>query len=248
MIKITDTVKHLIIINALFFLGTLVFKEKAYDLLAMHYFENPAFKPWQIVTHIFMHANFTVYGKISITHILFNMIALWMFGSSVEQMIGRKRFLILYFISGIGAVLFSQGIDYLHFHSLISQFESSGMSLVDIHNIYKIPLPAGKGYTDANFQSIYNIYNVQAVGASGAINGIIVAFGVLLPRAKMGLMFLPIMIESRIFIPLLILSDVLFGVFSSNSNIGHFAHVGGAIFGFFVIWYYKNQFKNKYNR
>jgi membrane associated rhomboid family serine protease len=72
-----------------------------------------------------------------------------------------------------------------------------------------------------------------------------VAFGVLLPRAKMGLMFLPIMIEARFFIPLLLLSDILFGVFSVNSNIGHFAHVGGAIFGFLVIWYYKKQFENK---
>jgi membrane associated rhomboid family serine protease len=237
MIKITDTVKHLIIINALFFLGTYIFKEKAYDLLAMHYFENPAFKPWQIVTHIFMHGN--------VQHILFNMIGLWMFGSSVEQMIGTKRFLILYFIAGIGAVLFSQGIDYIQFHSIFNKLQASGMSMDDLHKLYQVPLPAGKGYVNADFQSLYSTYNTSLVGASGALYGVMVAFGVLLPRAKMGLMFLPIMIEARFFIPLLLLSDILFGVFSVNSNIGHFAHVGGAIFGFLVIWYYKKQFENK---
>lgn len=238
MIKITDTVKHLIIINVLFFLGTLAFKEKAYDLLAMHYFESTAFKPWQIVTHIFMHG--------SPQHILFNMIGLWMFGSTVESIIGAKKFLILYFIAGIGAVLFSQMIDYIHFHSLINDLLATGINEDEIKKIYQIPLPLGKGYVNQVYQSIYNIYHIPLVGASGALYGVMVAFGVLIPRAKMGLMFLPIMIEARIFIPLLILSDIFFGILG-GTNIGHFAHVGGAIFGFIVIWYFRNQYlKNKH--
>jgi len=218
-------------------MGTLAFKEKAYDLLAMHYVESPLFKPWQIVTHIFMHGGFQ--------HILFNMIGLWMFGSSVEQMIGRKKFLILYFVSGIGAVLFSQGIDYIHFHSLINELLKTGIKIEDINKIINTPLPQGRGYVNATYQALYNIHNIPLVGASGALYGVMVAFGVLLPKAKMGLIFLPIMIESRIFIPLLLLSDVFFGIFNENSNIGHFAHVGGAIFGFLVIWYYKKKYENK---
>ncbi len=238
MIKITDTVKHLIIINVLFFVGTLAFKEKAYDLLAMHYIESPLFKPWQIVTHIFMHG--------SVQHILFNMIGLWMFGSSVEQMIGTKKFLILYFIAGIGAVLFSQGIDYIHFHQIYNKLVNAGMPIEEVQSIITKTLPYGKGYVNADFQSLYNTYHSSLVGASGALYGVMVAFGVLLPRAKMGLIFLPIMIESRIFIPLLILSDVYFGILG-GTNIGHFAHVGGAIFGFLVIWYYKQQYlKNRH--
>ncbi len=237
MIKITDTVKHLIIINVLLFLATQAFGDKMYDLLAMHYFASPLFKPWQIVTHIFMHG--------SVQHILFNMVGLWMFGSSVEQMIGAKKFLILYFIAGIGAVLFSQGIDFFQFKSIYNDLIASGMNDVEVHKIFETALPAGKGYVNPTYQSIYSIYNTSLVGASGALYGVMVAFGVLLPKAKMGLMFLPIMIEARIFIPLLILSDILFGVFSQNSNIGHFAHVGGAIFGFLVIWYFKQHYQNK---
>lgn len=236
MIKITDTVKHLIIINVLLFLATQVFGEKIYDLFAMHYVENPMFKPWQIVTHIFMHG--------SVQHILFNMIGLWMFGSSVEQMIGIKKFLILYFIAGIGAVLFSQGIDYVQYHQIVDKLISSGLSLTDVQSIVERVLPYGQGYTNPDYQTIHTTYRTSLVGASGALYGVMVAFGVLLPRAKMGLMFLPIMIESRFFIPLLLLSDVLFGVFKANTNIGHFAHVGGAIFGFLVIWYYKKQYEN----
>ena len=236
MIKITDTVKHLIIINVLVFLAVQTFGSKVYDVLAMHNFESPLFRPWQIVTHIFMHG--------SSQHILFNMIGLWMFGSAVEQMIGRNKFLILYFIAGIGAVLFSQGIDFFQFKSIYNDLINSGMSSMEIKQIVDTPLPAGKGYTNPTYQAIYNIRNVSMVGASGALYGVMVAFGVLMPRAKMGLMLLPIMIEARIFIPLVLLSDVVFGVFSVNSNIGHFAHVGGAIFGFLVIWYYKKQHKN----
>lgn len=236
MIQITDTVKHLIIINVLLFMATLAFKEKVYDLLAMHNFENPLFRPWQLVTHIFMHG--------SVQHILFNMIGLWMFGSSVEQLIGKNRFLILYFIAGIGAVLFSQGIDFFQFKLLYNELLNTGMTSLEIKNIVETPLPLGKGYINPTFQAIYSIRHTSMVGASGALYGVMVAFGVLMPRAKMGLLFLPIMIEARIFIPLLLLSDMLFGVFSVNSNIGHFAHIGGAIFGFLVIWYYKKQHEN----
>lgn len=240
MIKITDTVKHLIIINVLVFLATQAFGPKMYDLLAMHYIGNPLFKPWQIVTHIFMHG--------SVQHILFNMIGLWMFGSSVEQMIGTKKFLILYFISGIGAVLFSQGIDYVQFKSVYDQMISLGASPQEIQNMLvtkQIPNAVLNQISMESLSTMFAKYNTSLVGASGALYGVMVAFGVLLPRAKMGLMFLPIMIEARIFIPLLLLSDILFGVFSANSNIGHFAHVGGAIFGFLVIWYYKKQYENK---
>lgn len=196
MIKLTETVKHLIIINVLFFLATIALNEKLINLFAMHHVMNPLFKPWQIVTHMFMHGN--------VQHILFNMIGLWMFGSTVEDLIGRNKFLIIYFVAGIGAVLFSLGIDYF----------------------------------------LHQGYYTTSLGASGALYGIMVAFGVLMPKAKMGLLFLPIMIEARIFIPLLLLSDILFGVFRANSNVGHFAHIGGAIFGFLIIMYYKKKYQS----
>lgn len=230
MIQITDTVKHLIIINVLFFAATYVFKDQVYDLLAMHYPANPLFKPWQILTHMFMHGN--------VSHILFNMIGLWMFGSTVEQMIGRKNFLILYFIAGIGAVLFSVGIDYFQYNKAYEALIQSG---IQESEFMKYVLN-GSGTNNDYANILVRKYNTSLVGASGALYGIMVAFGVLLPKAKMGLMFLPIMIESRIFIPLILLYDISFGVFRVGDNIGHFAHVGGAIFGFIAIWYMKQKY------
>ncbi len=238
MVKITDTVKHLIIINVLFFVATLVFKQDAYDLLAMHYPANSLFEPWQIISHLFMHGN--------ITHLLFNMIGLWMFGSSVEQIIGRNNFLILYFVAGIGAVLFSVGIDYFQYNTVYNKLIAIGISPSEIQNMLLTKnIPESDRVLEViPMESLANMltkYHTTLVGASGALYGVIVAFGVLLPKAKMGLIFLPIMIESRIFIPLLLLYDVFFGIFKSGSNIGHFAHVGGAIVGFLVIWYMKKE-------
>jgi len=237
MIKITDTVKHLIIINVLFFVATYVFKDQIYDLLAMHYPANPLFKPWQILTHMFMHGN--------VSHILFNMIGLWMFGSTVEQMIGRNNFLILYFIAGIGAVLFSVGIDYYQFTAVYNKLIDIGVSPEGIQAIFDTNRASDQildSIPKEELAFMYSKYHTSLVGASGALYGVMIAFGVLLPKAKMGLMFLPIMIESRIFIPLILLYDMSFGVFRVGDNIGHFAHVGGAIFGFIVIWYMKQKY------
>ena len=236
MVKITDTVKHLIIINVLFFMATYIFKEQIYDLLAMHYPANPKFEPWQIISHIFMHG--------SEQHLLFNMIGLWMFGSSVEKMIGRNNFLIIYFIAGIGAVLFSVGIDYVQFTSIYNKITGLGASASDIQNMLstrQIPNVLN-GFPQEELGKMYSKYHGSLVGASGALYGVMVAFGVLMPKAKMGLMFLPIMVEARYFIPLILLGDIFFGVLG-GTNIGHFAHVGGAIFGFLVIW----NMKKKYN-
>jgi len=235
MIKITDTVKHLIIINVLLFVATNVFKEQLSSLLEIYYFENPLFRPWQVVTHMFMHAN--------VQHLLFNMIALWMFGSIIEKMIGRSKFLILYFVSGIGATLFSQSIDYFQYHSIYDSLLSLGATAQEIQAMLltkKIPTIL-QDVPMETLRSLFTKFNTPAVGASGALYGVLVAYGILMPKAKMGFLFLPIMVEARIFIPLLLLSDMIFGVFSANTNIGHFAHIGGAIFGFLVIWYYKQK-------
>ncbi|MCF6350577.1 MAG: rhomboid family intramembrane serine protease [Flavobacteriaceae bacterium] len=239
MIKITNTVKHLIIINVLFYVTTLILKDDFFHIMAMHYMENPQFKPWQIFTHMFMHG--------SEMHILFNMLGLWMFGSAVEQMLGRNKFLILYFGAGIGAVLFSAGIDHFQFNAIYNKLLHAGLSIDEIQlmlNNGEYNTQILTYVTKEDLGILYTKYRTALVGASGALYGIIVAFGVLMPRAKMGLLFLPIMIEARIFIPLLLLYDISFGVFRVSSNIGHFAHVGGAITGFILIWYLKKyQFK-----
>jgi membrane associated rhomboid family serine protease len=237
MIKITNTVKHLIIINVIFYVATIALKGNFGDLMAMHYPANSNFKPWQIITHMFMHG-----GEM---HLLFNMLGLWMFGSAIEQMLGRNNFLILFFLSGLGAIILYTGIDYFQFNNTYTKLVESGLTTEVIQGI----LDTGQYNEDwlgqvskSELRSFYSKYNTPLVGASGALYGVLVAFGVLQPKAKMGLMFLPIMIEARYFIPLLLLGDIFFGVFSlKGDNIAHFAHVGGAIAGFLLIWQLKKH-------
>lgn len=238
MIKLTNTVKHLIIINVLLFVATFAFKNQIYELLAMYFPTNSLFKPWQIVTHMFMHGNEM--------HLIFNMLGLWMFGSVVESVLGRNKFLLLYFGAGIGAVLFNLGIDYFQYNSIYHKMLSSGLKNDEVKNIVEAVLPYGKGYINESYEKINNIYYTRLVGASGALYGIMVAFGVMFPKEKLALIFLPIPIEARIFIPIMLLLDMFFGIFSiKGDNIAHFAHIGGAIVGFLLIWTLK---KHQYKR
>jgi membrane associated rhomboid family serine protease len=234
MTQITDTVKHLIIINVIVFFAIKFITPGLGSILSMHFILSPDFKPWQIVTHMFMHGNEM--------HLLFNMIGLWMFGSVVEQILGKKRFLILFFVSGIGAVLIFQLIDYISFQITLNSLVDSGINKTEILKyVYQ-----GIAVNNEEVNKLTRIFFKQLVGASGALYGIMVAFGVLMPRAKMGLMFLPVMIEARYFIPLLLIGDMLFGIFG-NTGIGHFAHVGGAIAGFIVMLFYKNNQFRRWN-
>ncbi len=250
MFRISDTVKHLIIINVLFFIASFAFKEPFYDLFAFHFPANDLFKPWQYVTHMFMHGY--VYDnsllQMSLMHIVFNMFGLWMFGSSVEELLGKQKFLFLYFSAGIGAALFSTGIDYLQFYPVYNTLTELGLSSNEIKSILttgSYPSSLDAHISNVELSKFYGKYHSMAVGASGALYGVMVAFAMLQPKAKMGLLFLPIMIEARVFIPLILAADLFFGVFRiPGDNVGRFAHLGGALFGFIILWFWKrNQFK-----
>lgn len=244
MIKLTNTVKHLIIINVLFFVATFVFKEQIYELLGMHFPINPSFKSWQIVTHMFMHGDEM--------HLIFNMLGLWMFGSIVESILERDKFLVLFFLSGLGAVLLHFGIQYIQYTQSLNEFVKLGFSsseIIEFFNSnasrYEYPTVIGKSKA-LDFINLRSVYYSSVVGASGALYGIMVAFGVMFPKEKLALIFLPIPIEARIFIPIMLLLDMFFGIFSiKGDNIAHFAHIGGAIVGFLLIWTLK---KHQYKR
>jgi len=196
MIRIPDAIKNLIIINVIFYVATFyIFDTNTmFEWFALFYPTSPYFHFWQPVTHMFMHGGFM--------HILFNMYALWAFGTPLEQMWGSKKFLVFYFSAGLGAA----GI-----------------------------------YTLSNY--FLQKYNIPAVGASGAIYGVLVAFGMGFPDSKLALIFFPVPIKAKYFIPVLILSDLVFG-FTGSDNIAHFAHLGGALFGFLMMLYWRNnQFK-----
>jgi len=240
--KITDAVKHLIILNVIFFAASEFLGLNLSNYLALYFPKNEHFGLWQLVSHMFMHGGFM--------HILFNMYALWAFGSPLEQMWGRNKFLFFYFSSGIGAGLLYTAVNYFQFNNIFNELLSAGITSSDIQNLLEtgrynsdiLNLISEKRLTD-----LYQIYNTPAVGASGAIYGVLVAFGMTYPNAKLALIFLPVPIAAKYFIPVLIALDLFSGVTGFSlfgGGIAHFAHVGGAIIGFVMMKYWeKNQFK-----
>ncbi|ULC60320.1 rhomboid family intramembrane serine protease [Flaviramulus sp. BrNp1-15] len=238
MMRISETVKHLIIINVIMFIGTIAIGEGVlfYDWFALYFPKNEAFQPWQIVTHMFMHG-----GPM---HIFFNMFALWMFGTPVEQTLGSKRFLFIYFSAGLGAVALQLGYYYFKYIPMEQEAMALGFTQEQIVEVFK----DGKVFR-AIGQEFNEIYYASMVGASGCIMGILVAFGMMNPEAKLMMIFLPIPIKAKYFIPGIIILDLISGItgqsFFSPSNTAYMAHVGGALAGFIIMWYWK---KTQFNR
>jgi membrane associated rhomboid family serine protease len=240
--RISDTVKHLIIINVIFFLATQIYGDVMYQLFSLWFPENENFSLWQIISHMFMHGGFM--------HIFFNMYALWAFGSPLENSWGKKKFLFFYISAGLGATLIHTSVNYLYLNQGISALESSGID----KNVIMELLRQGKynpvWYEFASKTTIDNMlssFSTPAVGASGAIYGVLVAFGIAFPNSELFLMFVPVPIKAKYFIPVLIGSDLFSGVTGYSlfgAGIAHFAHVGGALFGFIMAWYWKKKQSN----
>ena len=251
---ITDTVKHIIIINALFWVGTLIIGTNGdvfNSLFAMHFPLNNGFKPWQIITHMFMHASYTEAGQLVFSHILFNMFGVWMFGTPLEQRWGKKKFIFFYISAGIGSLLLYTGILYFQFNTELSNLIAAGFDRQETLDL----LNSGFGTYDKRWESvigeegIMNLvspFNASMLGASGALYGILVAFAISFPNTSLMLIFLPVPIKAKYFVPALIAMDLFFGMTSfSIGPIAHMAHVGGAIAGFIMAWYWKKKSFNE---
>ena len=246
MNNMTDTVKQLLILNILFFIGA-QFVPQATDLLALHYFESDKFKLWQPISHMFMHGG--------LMHIFFNMFALLSFGSALEHFWGPKKFLFFYFTCGLGAALIHSGINYYYFHDGLNTLVLNGFKETEILNL----INEGKFMTSwqavlapDTFENMIGALT-PTVGASGAIYGLLVAFAFMFPNAELALLFIPVPIKAKYFVPGIVLLDLFSGVTGYSifgGGIAHFAHVGGALFGFIMMWYWKkNQFnQNRWDR
>ncbi len=252
-------VKNLLIINGLFFLATITLEQKGIDLsqyLGIHYFTSEYFKPYQYITYMFMHGSFT--------HILFNMFALWMFGATIENYWGAKRFLIYYFVTGIGAALIQTGVNWYTISSMQTAVEAylamptpETFAILINEHFSSFPInpefikqwaidPSNAGAISQTTSYIENatktIVNVPTVGASGAVFGLLLAFGMLFPNSIIYVYFaLPI--KAKYFV-------IIYGaieLYSSFANqvgdhVAHFAHLGGMIFGVFLILYWKKNY------
>jgi len=249
MIRISETVKHLIIINVIMFIGTLTIGQGLLftQWFAMYFPQNEAFKSWQIITHMFMHGGYM--------HIFFNMFALWMFGSPVEYYLGSKRFLFLYISAGLGAAALQVGYYYVEYLPAYNNLINSGLTYDQISQMLSTNKVL-QGVSQAQLselQQIFPIFNASMVGASGCIMGVMAAFAMMNPNAELMMIFLPIPIKAKYFIPGIIILDLISGLRGQSifgyGNIAHFAHVGGALTGFLIMWYWKkNQFNsNRWN-
>ena len=270
--EITPVVKQLLILNVLFFIGTELIKMKfgtdiATDTFAMHYVESDKFEFWQPISHMFMHGG--------LGHIFFNMFALYSFGSTLEHFWGGKRFLFFYISCGLGAVLLQSSINYFQLQQTLAGANGLHLSQNTMHQVLNVDFIQGNYFNkeafknaiqpileqagkwnmiqQTSFDSLFKsamAVNGAMLGASGAIYGLLIAFAFMFPNAQLGLMFIPIPIPAKYFVPAIVGIDVFLGLKGESlfgdggTGVAHFAHVGGAISGFLIMWLWRN---NKFN-
>jgi len=205
MMNITETVKQLLIINILFFVGS-QFVPVSYDFLALHYFESEKFKLWQPITSMFMHGG--------LMHIAFNMFALYSFGSALEQQWGAKKFIFFYISCGLGASILYTAFNYYEFHQAIQPLLEGGLSnsqILSAMNEQKFNVFDGI-ISQTQFNNFSSVFYGTAVGASGAIYGLLVAFAYMYPNAELALMFVPVPIKAKYFVPGILVIDLVLGL------------------------------------
>ena len=236
--RLTDAIKHIIIINFIMFVAPVLLKIDLTNITDLHYPLNPKFGIWQYLTSIFMHGSWG--------HLIFNMLGLWMFGSAVEDFLGKKRFIFLYLSAGIGAGLIYTLIDFIQFNQIYAIFQDAGLMKSEITNILELrstnDIRITQVITQKQFNEIVTIYSKVLLGASGSVFGIFAAAAYYFPKAKALIFPIPIPIPIRFFIISLVVSDFFMGTFSlPGDNVARFAHVAGALIGFLVCWYWKKK-------
>lgn len=205
----------------------------------LYYWQHPDFQLWQLFSYMFLHGSWS--------HLAFNMLALWSFGRVLEQVWGAQRFLFYYIACGIGAAVIHLIVAQFQINGIIQQVLAAGFNEADVQGvlIQGRDISAGSAAISRELLSeLYSLFNAPAVGASGAIYGILVAFALLFPGFKIILIFLPIPIAAKYFVPVLLLIDLsagITGVSIFGSNIAHFAHIGGAVVGFAIVQYWLRQ-------
>lgn len=209
---IPPVIKNLIIVNVLIWVAELTFGENFISLLSIHFYKNPEFRLWQPVTYMFLHSP----GMF--LHILFNMLMLWMFGSTLENLWGAKKFLIFYILCGIGAAVVQMAASAIEMNILLNSFQQGKLAEGD--------------FIDRGRQ----IYQGITLGASGAVMGVMAGFGYTFPNTPMYIMFIPIPVKAKYVVIGYVLIDLFSGINPQyNSGIAHFAHVGGALIGLILV-------------
>ena len=230
--QLTPITKNIIILNVIVFVLAYIFPQML-GYFAAFFPTSPYFKSWQIITHMFMHGGFM--------HIAFNMLTLASFGPVLERFLGDKKFLILYFLSGLGAFVLFNLWELFQLYQDAKPMIAEGYAFSDIlyGNFGEIPRNL-----EESAMSVAEILKTPMVGASGAIFGVIAAFSVLYPNAEMFIMFIPFPIKAKGLFPIAIVVSLFLGISGSGGNIAHFAHIGGALVGYLLIKFWgRNRYR-----
>lgn len=230
-IHIPPVVKNLLIINVIFYAAMFMFSDGQgnyllVEKLSVFYFDSPHFKIWQPITYMFMHSPATF------MHIFFNMFAVFMFGGVLESRWGAKRFLNFYLITGLGALALQWAVQAFEVYQIVGT-ATPGEALFRMGN-----------FTQGQAETLMGIYNGPMLGASGAVFGLLVAFGMLYPNTELYLMFIPVPIKAKYLIPVYIIFELSMGVAKvQGDSVAHYAHLGGALIGFILVklWGDKNN-------
>lgn len=212
MSNVPTVTKNLILINVIVFIATLVNENLMMGAFALYYPTSPNFHWWQVITHMFMHGGFW--------HIFFNMYTLFIFGCVVERIIGTKKFLLFYFVCGLGAV----GL-----HFLVQYFQMQSF------------MDSAAAGSAAAYQSIAMIKSVPTVGASGAIYGVLIGYAMLFPESRMTLIFPPVTLSAKWMVVAFAAIELLTGVTGRASGVAHFAHLGGMLIGWLLILFWRRR-------
>ena len=210
--NIPKAVKNIIFINILVMIMTSLNQELMVEKFALFYPTSPFFHWWQPVTHMFMHGGWG--------HLFFNMWTLFIFGSALERVWGPKKFLVFYFVTGLGAAAIHTGVEWIQMQNYITQ--------------------AAEG-SRAAFTAIHNLKMIPTVGASGAIYGVLMGYALLYPDAVLTLIFPPVSLKARWFVLIFAAIELVAGITGTGAGIAHFAHLGGLIFGYLLIHLWKRQ-------
>ena len=252
--SIPPITKNLLIVNVILFLATLVAKRwgvELNDILGMHYWEADKFNPAQMLTYMFMHSDE------GLTHIFFNMFALFMFGRVLEQFWGPKRFLFYYMVTGIGAGIIQQIVLSIEIYPVINAFnEAICNNSVELLKPYESEIFDGLIYSGGGKPSLRDVHSISdmialkdvflnkftTVGASGAVFGILLAFGMLFPNTELFIMFIPIPVKAKYVVIGYGLLELYLGFANrAGDSVAHFAHLGGMLFGIILILYWKKK-------
>lgn len=220
MNKLPTVTKNLLIINVLLWFGGVALNRLGIDLNGMfglHFFKASEFRLYQLFTYMFMHEGFQ--------HVFFNMFAVWMFGGIMEHTWGSQRFLFFYIACGLGAGLIQEGVQYIDWAIRLSAYD--GVNL---------------GYTQIPMSQYLNMMNT--VGASGAVYGILLGYGMTYPNHQLFIIPIPVPIKAKWLVIAYVILELLLGLSNRpGDNVAHFAHLGGMLVGFLIIIYWRNRYK-----